>query len=378
MFVETLPPKEAIDKLLDATSQLSASDLHLKVGYPPYYRIGGHLRKVDMPPLAGSEYIEQMLAGLIPTARRAEYEARGDLDFSAKHRTGDRFRINVFRATGEMHAAIRRVQSKIPSFEELMLPPVYRQAIMKSLTGLILVSGPTGSGKSSTLAAMLEHVNQQRSMHIITIEDPIEFVFSAKKSIISQREIGIDIPNYHEALRYVVRQDPDCIFIGEMRDRETMLAAIQSAETGHLVLGSLHVTDAQQTFARILEFFPRNEHAFIRSSLSNSLLAIMCQRLLPGIEPGKRFPATEVLLMNSVVRDKILHEEDSDIPAIISQCHEEGMRNFTTSLCELVMAERVHYDTAMDYAPSREALASAVKGIKTAAQSLVGRVRGSR
>ncbi len=378
MLDQLLPPKEMIDKLLTAMTQLGASDLHMKVGYSPYFRVAGHLRRIETPPITESGYIEAMLADLVPAARRAEYDERGDLDFSARGSSGDRYRINMFRSTGEMHTAIRRVQSKIPSFDELTLPDVYRQTIMKSLNGLILVSGVTGSGKSSTLASMLEHVNQTRSMHIITVEDPIEYVFHAKKSIISQREIGIDIPSYAEALRYVVRQDPDCIFIGEMRDKETMLAAIQSAETGHLVLGSLHCSDAQQTFSRILEFFPRTEHAFIRSSMANSLTAIMCQRLLPGIEEGKRYPATEVLLNNSVVKDKILHEEDGDLPAIISQCFEEGMRSFTVSLAELIEKEYVHYDTAMEYAPSREALASSVKGIKTSAQSLVGRVRGGR
>jgi twitching motility protein PilT len=202
-------------------------------------------------------------------------------------------------------------------------------------------------------------------MHIVTIEDPVEFVFTPKKSIISQREIGIDVPTYHDALRCVVRQDPDCIMIGEMRDRETMMAALQAGETGHLVLGSVHVADVQLTFTRILEFFPRSEHAFIRSSLANSLRAILCQKLLPGIEEGTRYPATEVLLRNIVVKDKILHEKDDELPATILRYREEGMRSFTFSLCELIEAEKVHYDTAMDYAPNREALASAVKGITT-------------
>ncbi|MCH8251125.1 MAG: PilT/PilU family type 4a pilus ATPase [Planctomycetes bacterium] len=376
MSDELMPPGQACVKLLAAMTQLEASDLHLKVGYPPYYRVGGHLRKIDMPPIPDSEYIEKMLEDLVPPSRRHEYDERGDLDFSAVGSSGDRYRINVFRSMGNMHSAIRRVQSKIPSFTELTLPPVYERIAKETMEGLILVSGVTGCGKSSTLAAMLQHINETRSMHIITIEDPIEYVFSPVKSIVSQREIGIDIPNYAEALRYIVRQDPDAIFIGEMRDRDTMLAAIQSAETGHLVLGSLHVSDVAQSFARILEFFPREDHAFIRSSLANSLKAIMCQRLLPGIEPGSRYPATEVLLCNSVVKDKILHEEDQDLPAIIAQCEEEGMRSFTVSLTEMVEKELVHFDTAMDYAPSREALKSAVKGIKTATQSLVGRVRG--
>jgi twitching motility protein PilT len=364
-----------MSQLLAGMAQLEASDLHLKVGYAAYYRIAGQLRKLDMPVLPDTEYIEGMLRDLVPESRRAEYDSHDDLDFSAKGPAGDRYRINVFRSTGETNAAIRRVQSKIPTFVDLSLPDIYGQVALNKLEGLILISGVTGSGKSSTLAAMLQHVNETRSMHMVTIEDPIEFVFTPQKSIISQREIGIDVSDYHDALRTIVRQDPDCILIGEMRDRETMAAALQAAETGHLVFGTLHCSDAQQSFARILEFFPRQEHAFVRSSLANSLAAIMVQRLLPGIEEGKRYPATEVLLNNSTVRDKIIREEDEDIPAIISQCVEEGMRSFTTSICDLVQSEKVHYDTALDYAPSREALASAVKGIKTQAQSLVGRMR---
>ncbi len=369
-------PKEIIEKLLVGMSQLGASDLHLKAHYAPFYRIAGVLRKVGMEPLRDSQFVRDMLLELVPELRRKELIESTDLDFSAGGSTGDRFRVNVFRSGGETHAAIRRVQSKIPSFEDLSLPSIYGDMINKTFEGLVLISGVTGSGKSSTLASMIEHINQTRSMHIVTIEDPIEFSFSTAKSIISQREIGIDVADFKDALRYVVRQDPDCILIGELRDRETMSAALQAAETGHLVMGSLHVSDAAQTFSRILEFFPRPEHTFVRSSLANSLKAIMCQRLLPGIEQGSRFPATEVLLNNSVVKDKIIHEEDDAIPAIISQSRQDGMRSFTDSLCELIETEKVHYDTAMDYAPSREALASAVKGIKTSSQSLVGRGRG--
>ncbi len=375
MSEHPLSPKETIDRLLAGMTQHEASDLHVKVGYPPYYRIAGHLRKLDMPPFASSEFVESMMMGLVPESKRREFHEHGAIDFSTRGATGDRYRVNLYRSTGDTNASIRRVQSRVPSFEELHLPDVYRNLITKCMDGLILVAGVTGCGKSSTLASMVEYVNQTRGVHIITIEDPIEYMFHPKKSIVSQREIGVDVSNYHEALRYIVRQDPDVILIGELRDRETMVAALQAAETGHLVLGSLHVSDVQQTFSRILEFFPREEHAFIRSSLANSLQAIMCQKLLPGIEEGTQFPATEVLLRNSTVRDKIIHEEDEDIPAIIIQCESEGMRSFTRSLCELIEAEKVHYDTAMEFAPSREALASAVKGIKATAQTLVGRTR---
>jgi len=372
----SLSPEKEIKNLLAFLTKHEASDLHLKVGYAPYVRIGGHLRKLDVPAVQDTAFMTEMIRPLLPGNRWAEFERQGSLDFSYADGSGDRFRINIFRSKGDIHVAVRRVQSKISDFDDLNLPPIYRDLISKTAEGLILVCGVTGSGKSSTLAAMLEYINQTRSLHVITIEDPVEFEFRGKKSIISQREIGLDAPGFAEALRVVVRQDPDVILIGELRDRETMLAAIQAAETGHLVLGSLHCADAQLSFARMLEFFDRSEHAFIRSSLTNSLRAIMCQRLIPAIEPGKRYPATEVLLVNSIVKDKILHEEDEDLPAILHQCREEGMREYTHSLVELVKDDKILREVAMDYAPSRESLLSALKGIDSAASTMVSRMRG--
>jgi twitching motility protein PilT len=361
--------------LLRFLTNHEASDLHLKVGYPPYARIGGHLRMLELPVIPDGAYVQEMISPLVPEKRWSEYDAHGALDFSTAASSGDRYRINLFRSKGDMHVAVRRVQSHIADFDALNLPPIYRKMISETLEGLILVCGVTGSGKSSTLAAMIEYINQHRGLHIITIEDPIEYAFHGKKSIISQREIGLDVPNFKDALRVVVRQDPDAILIGEMRDRETMLAAIQAAETGHLVLGSLHCADAQLSFARILEFFDRSEHSFIRSSLANSLRAIMCQRLLPGTQEGARYPATEVLLATPIVKEKIIREEDDDIPAILHQFRDDGMRDYTQSLCELVKQDRILRTVALDYAPSRESLLSALKGINSASQGIIARLK---
>lgn len=370
-----LDPKNEMRKLLSFLTKHEASDLHLKVGYPPYARIGGHLRALQLPTIPDTAFVSAMIEPLVPKERWIEFEKHGSLDFSTAGETGDRYRVNIYRSQGEIHVAVRRVQAKILDFCDLNLPDIYRKIINDTNEGLILVCGVTGCGKSSTLAAMLEYVNQHRSLHIITVEDPIEFEFRGKKCIISQREVGLDVQNFPDALRVVVRQDPDAILIGEMRDRETMLAAIQAAETGHLVLGSLHCANVQLSFARILEFFDRSEHSFIRSSLASSLKAIMCQRLIPGIEDGSRFPATEVLLNNSSVRDKIIREEDEDLPALINQCREEGMRDYTHSLCELVEEDKILRTAAMDFAPSREALTSALKGIDSGASAIISRMR---
>ena len=367
---------EDIVPLLGNMKNHGASDLHLKPGLPPYYRVNGALRKIDADPLDGPT-IEQMLLPIIPDRRKSQYQQFGDLDFAYQLPDGDRFRVNAFRACDQMSAAIRRVKAEIPTYETLHLPPIYDQLIARTYEGLIIVCGVTGSGKSTTLAAMLEYINENRTVNLITIEDPVEYRFVPQKSIVSQREIGIDIPDYAEGLKYIVRQDPNVIFIGEMRDRNTMLAAIQAAETGHLVFGSLHTADAMQAFARILEFFPKTEHDFIRGSLANSLVAIMGQRLLPGCNPAvPRVPATEVLLNGPTTKDLIRSSRDEDIPELISSSEGEGMHNFTRSLANLVQQELVFRDTAMKYAPNQEALASLLRGIKTTAQTMIHRVRG--
>jgi twitching motility protein PilT len=365
-----------IHKLLAGMKRVNASDLHLKPGLPPTYRVGGSLRPLDVPPLTPEE-ADHILDEVIPKDLLERYRTHGDLDFATFNAEGDRFRINMFKAGAHTNAAIRRVRAEIPSYESLHLPPIYGQLVENTVEGLILVVGVTGSGKSSTLAAMIEHINATRAEHIITVEDPVEFRFVPKKAIVSQREIGIDVPDYPSALRYIVRQDPDVVFIGELRDHDTVLAAIQAAETGHLVFGSMHTADASQAFSRILEFFPQNEHGFLRGALAGSLKAICAQRLLPAVENFEVpvVPACEVLINSPSVKERIRDGRDEDFPAIINSSAQEGMRSFTFSLGELVNKDWVSKRVAMEHAPNKEALDSLLKGMNIKAATLVSRMK---
>lgn len=395
--------KPTMKQLLFNMRKVEASDLHLKVGMPPVFRVAGELRVPQgLGPLT-AEDTDRLMSEIIPSNLRARYDQTGDLDFSTFQdvdmaspgdtaagapapapgvphgKKQERFRCNVFRAGGGMHGAIRRVKPDIPTFESLNLPKVYEKLSDETNEGLILVVGVTGSGKSTTLACMLERINETRGVNIITVEDPVEYTLHPVKAIISQRELGIDVPNYATALKYIVRQDPDVIFIGELRDHDTVIAAVQAAETGHLVFGSLHAADTKQTFSRIVEFFPQHEHQFIRSALSNSVKAICAQRLLPAnrdVAGVGTVPATEVLMSNSSVKEKIRLAEDEDLPAIIATATHEGMRSFTQSLAELVEKDFVTLPTAMEFAPNREQLSAMLKGVQVRAQSLVSKIRG--
>ncbi|MCK4341809.1 MAG: PilT/PilU family type 4a pilus ATPase [Phycisphaerae bacterium] len=368
---------QSIIPLLEKMEHLEASDLHLKTGVPPAYRIAGELRRTTLPTfLVNERDIERLMDPLIPPKRKHIFEEKGGLDFAYHLPNGDRFRVNIMRSCDQMHAAIRRVKGVIPGFEELHLPPIYRKLAEETFEGLVIVCGVTGCGKSTTQAAMIDHINEQRADNIISIEDPIEYTFRPKRAYVSQREIGLDVHTFADALRGAVRQDPDVVFIGEMRDRETLMAALQAAETGHLVFCTLHTADTMQALGRILEFFPPDQHAFIRSSLANSLKAICAQRLIPAIdEKISRVPATEVLLGEGIVKEKIREAEDTDLPEIIAGSKESGMRNFTMSLAELIEKGYIYIDIAMEFAPNREALKGLLQGIKTSAQTLVHRVK---
>ncbi|MBU0639621.1 MAG: PilT/PilU family type 4a pilus ATPase [Planctomycetes bacterium] len=371
------PLPDSIIPLLQEMKNLEASDLHMKTGVPPVYRVGGHLRRTKMPAFkVDGREIEHLMKPITPERRWPIYEERGALDFSFTLPDGDRFRINILRAGDHMHAAIRRVKAVIPGYEELHLPPIYNKLATETFEGLIIICGVTGCGKSTTMAAMIDHINATRACNIISIEDPVEYSFHPKMAIVSQREIGLDLDAFSDGLRSAVRQDPDVIFVGEMRDKETVLAALQAAETGHLVFCTLHTADTMQSLTRMLEFFPREQHDFIRSAIANGLKAVCAQRLLPAIDPKiLRVPATEVLLAEAVVREKIRDGEDEDLPSIIIGSSEAGMHSFNMSLARLVEEGYVYTDTAMEYAPNREQLIGSLRGIKTSAQTLVHRIK---
>jgi twitching motility protein PilT len=362
-----------IHRLLLKMKEVEASDLHIKIGSPPVLRMAAMLHRVDLPVL-GAEETESLLMPLVPKRLLPQLDREGGVDFSYTYDHG-RFRCSVFHAGGGLHAAIRRVNSKIPNFEHLHLPPIYEHVAEHVHDGLVIICGVTGSGKSSTLASIINHMNHKHAYNMITIEDPVEYLFTQEKSVISQREVGLDVLDFPTALRGAVRQDPDVIVIGEMRDKETLLAGLMAAETGHLVFVTLHTADTVQSFSRILEFFPTEEHTFIRSCLANGLRAVMAQRLLPSSKQGvKVVPATEVLLSSPAVSERIREGQEEDLHAIIADSTHDGMHSFTDSLTRLVNEHYVDLNVAMDFAPHPEQLRSKVHGIDVKADGLISRV----
>lgn len=363
-----------IHRLLSKMSQLEASDLHIKIGSPPILRVAATLHRVDLPILTTQE-TESLLKPLIPPRLLPQLDSDGGVDFSYTHDHG-RYRCSVFHAGGGLHAAIRRVNSKIPDFEMLHLPAVYEHVADHVQDGLVIICGVTGSGKSSTLASIINHLNHRRAYNMITIEDPVEFLFTPEKSVISQREVGLDVVDFPTALRGAVRQDPDLIVIGEMRDKETLLAGLMAAETGHLVFATLHTVDTVQAFSRILEFFSTDQHPFIRACLANGLRAVMAQRLLPSSKPGvKVVPATEVLLASPSVSERIREGQEEELHAIIADSTHDGMHSFSDSLFRLVNENFVDLKTAEAFAPHPEQLRSKIHGVSVKSDGLVSRIK---
>lgn len=354
-------PKE-LEKLLANMEKLGASDLHLKVGSPPIYRVHGTAQRVKGEPFSFDQV--KRAIGEIMNARQAEtLEKSGSVDFALGVSGVGRFRVNVYHQRGAPSFCARRVNTEIPSWESLNLPPAIGK-LSSFPDGLALVVGMTGSGKSTTLASIINDINQNRKCHILTIEDPIEYVYRDAKSFVNQREIGIDTPDFHTALKYALRQDPDVILVGEMRDTDTVETAISAAETGHLVFGTLHATNALQTVTRLLEFFIPERQPGIRQVLSYTLRAVLAQRLVPGIrKEHPRVPAAELMFVNPVIRKNIADGEDIKIPEAIRAHSRDGMQDFNMSFYRLVKEGFISEEAALERSPAPEQLAMQLKGM---------------
>jgi len=358
-------------KLFRLMAKKEASDLHLKVNRPPMLRVGGEVRALKLPPL-GADAVEEMALSLIDENQRLQLARRGNVDFGFQVDETLRVRVNIFRQRGCISLAARLVKATIPTFEELHLPEVLKK-IPETKQGLVLVCGITGSGKSTTLGAMLQHINQRRRCHILTIEDPIEFLYKDEKAFINQREMGVDVQDWAEALRAAVRQDPDVIMVGEMRDPDTFDAGLTAAETGHLVLGTLHASNAPQAIGRILDMFPTERQHLVRQGLAFNLVAIVCQKLLPSCaENLSRVPAVEILLTNPTVRKMIREGRDRELGEAIRACQEEGMQDFTMSIAQLVKDGLVEVRVAIDNAPKPEELRMMLRGIQLRHPGIIG------
>jgi twitching motility protein PilT len=358
-----------VNKLFRMVMKLEASDLHLKVGLPPMMRLKGDIRRADMRPLT-AEDMERLLLPTLDAKKRKILDDEGGVDYSYVIGNEEcRFRVSLFKQRGRLSLVARRVNNSIPKFKDLGLPDVIEKLCVFP-EGLVILAGVTGSGKSTTIAAMLDFVAEREPLHILTVEDPIEFTFTDKKSYFNQREIGLDCIGWHKALKDAVRQDPDVILIGELRDVETFEAAVHAAETGHLVFGTIHAASSATTINRILDLFPPDKHNAIRQALANNLRAIVAQKLVKGLKKG-RVPTNEIMIVNPIIRKLIVTGEDGKLPDAIRMGAQEGMQDFTESLCRLVNNGDIDKATALEICPNPEQLKMVLKGIKVSAPGIL-------
>ena len=351
---------ELFNKILATAVKGGASDIHIKVGTPIIFRINRQLVAVEAP-LPTEEWVNHVVETIVPKHAKAKFEAEREIDFSYFIEGVGRFRTNVFQQRGQFCFAMRYVKTQVPDFETLGLPSVLKK-IAESPRGIVLVAGSTGSGKSTTLAAMLEHINGNFRKHIVTMEDPIEFVFEDNQSIIEQREVGLDTLSFAHALKHVLRQDPDIIMVGEMRDSVSFQAAMSAADTGHLVLSTLHTTNASLSVTRILDFFKADEREQIRRQLAGCLQGVICQRMIPTIEGGMT-PAVEIMINTPTVRKLIEENRLDKLPVAIETGQDDGMQNFNQALFKLVQEGRVSREDALAKATNAQALEMNFQGI---------------
>ena len=343
-----------IKELLEYTLNKKASDLHLLVGVPPMVRVNGVLAPVTNKEILTPEEISHLVLSLVNEEQKEVLSINKELDFSFNFENQVRFRVNAYYQKGSLAAALRLIVNKIPKIDELNLPEICH-SFTQLRQGFILVTGPTGHGKSTTLAAMIDEIAQTRPVHIVTIEDPVEYVFNHQKAIISQREMRADTHSWQIALRSCLREDPDVVMIGEMRDYETIASALTIAETGHLVFATLHTNSAAQTVDRIIDVFPANQQDQVRIQLSLTLEAILSQRLLPSLAGG-RIPATEILVATPAVRNAIREGKTQMIDTILQTSGELGMRTLEGDLTNLVKKGKISLDVARSFALRPEEL----------------------
>ena len=335
-------------KLLLEMVERNASDLHLKAKYPPIFRIDGEL-VIDSRPELSSQDIRRLCFGFLTQEQRKKFESEWELDCAIEIEKTARYRINLFIQRAKMGAAIRMLPLKIPTIEECGLPKdTIVEKLLRNKKGLVLVTGPTGSGKSTSLAAMLEWINNNKKCHIITVEDPIEYVYESKLSLVNQRETGVDTHSFSDALRHILREDPDVILIGEMRDLETIEAALNIAETGHLVFATLHTPDAVQSINRIIDVFPSSKQGQVRTQISFVLLAVLTQQLLARKEGGGRVLAYELMIANHAVRSMIREKKGHQIYSAIQTGQSEGMNTMNQCLTNLYLNGEIGYEQALN------------------------------
>ena len=335
-----------IINFLKSAVKTGASDEHLTVNHSPYVRINGYIKKISMPPLT-EEDLNNAILEISPDDLKDKILNMKDLDFRYEIKGSSRFRVNYNRRLGHSALVIRNISYKIPSLSELGLPDILNQ-IIDYQNGIVLVTGPTGSGKSTTLASLINQICVNKPKHIITIEDPIEYVFDSQKSIVSQRQVGIDTATFSDGIKYALRQDPDVIFMGEIRDKETMAAALKAAETGHLVLSTLHTNDAVQTINRIINMFDESNRSLIRKQLADTLRATIAQKLVYSEGKQKRFPACEVMVVTSTIRDYIRKDQLDEIYQLINENGIDDMISLNESLAILVSLGNISQEEALN------------------------------
>ena len=356
------PPR--LHRYLEVVTKVEGSDLHIKADVLPRVRKSGRLMPTTGAALSNAE-IESMVEEILSAEQWRDFLHRGSLDLAYAVTLTERFRINIFRQRGMVSLAARRINPKIPNFSQLHLPAVF-ESVAGHEQGLVMLAGITGSGKSTTIAAMLQQVNERRSCHIITIEDPIEYTYTDQKALINQREVGLDVESFEMAIRYMMREDPDVILIGEMRDRLTFQAAVQATETGHMVFSTIHAASAPGAITRILELFPPEMHMNMRQAIANNMQAIIFQKLVPAIDPAiGRVPVVEVMLNSPSVKKYILEGRENELTQVIRSERGAGMIDFNDMLCDLVASETITHKEAYLASPNPDELRMRMKGIKS-------------